>query len=255
MKANRERSPDVLQTSEALQNHLEKARKLKKLQAEVAEMRRERTSLQSTIDRLRNDLTESRTEVTSLRSELAEWSEQYQLQFDEGAGANSERPERREQEPKARGSAPPRESRGERSSPSFAAPRGNGDDEEDGHSSRGTEASAIRRQPDFSMQSTTGGLRAKEADKVDIPSWPKPSNHRSWKLSVVESVVAASAMPDLSFEWMLGAQAEGTTLETLASSHFESESGINLMLSSEVPFRRRHPRRFLTRSRPGSTLP
>ena len=128
LKANRERSPDVLQNSEALQEHLlETARELKKLQAEVAEMRRERTSLKSTIDRLRNDLTESRTEVTSLRSELAEWSEQYQFQF-----AKSERPERRAHEPKLRSNEPPRESRGERSSPGVAAPRGNGDDEEDG---------------------------------------------------------------------------------------------------------------------------
>ena len=82
------------------------------------------------------------------------------------------------------------------------------------------------------MQSTTGGLRAKEADAVDIPSRPKPSNYRSWKLSVVESVVAASAMPDLSFEWMLGVQAEGTTLETLASSHFESGSGVHFDFGS-----------------------
>ena len=34
-------------------------------------------------------------------------------------------------------------------------------------------------------------------------------------------------MPDLSFEWMLEVQAEGTTLEALASSHFESESGVH----------------------------
>ena len=71
LKANRARSPDVLQNSEALQeNLLETARELKKVQAEMAEMKRERTSLKSTIDRLRNDLTESRDEVTSLRSEL-----------------------------------------------------------------------------------------------------------------------------------------------------------------------------------------
>ena len=123
-------------------------------------MRRERSSLKSTIERLRSDLSESREEVLTLKTELDIWGNQYQFQFDEGAGANSERPERREQEPKLRGNDPPRESRGERSSPSFAAPRGNGDDEEDGHSSRGTEASEIRRQPDSSMQSTTGGLRA-----------------------------------------------------------------------------------------------
>ncbi len=135
---------------------LETATELNKLQAEVAEMKRERPSLKSTVGRLRNDLTESRDEVTSLRSELAEWSEQYQFQFDEGVRANSERPERRAPEPKLRSNEPPRENRGERSSPSFAAPRGTGDDEGDGHSSRGTEASAIRRQPNFSMQSTTG---------------------------------------------------------------------------------------------------
>ena len=139
-------------------------------------MKRERSSLNSTIERLRNDLTESRDEVATLRSQLAEWNEQYQFQHDEGAGANSERPERWAQEPKLRTTEPPREPRGERSSPNFTGPRGAGEDDDGEHSSRGMEASAIRRQPDFSMQSTTGGLRAKEAERVDIPSWPKPSN-------------------------------------------------------------------------------
>ena len=114
LKIQREQSPDVLQNSEALQENLfETARELKKVQAEVAATKRERPSLNSTIERLRNDLTESRDEVATLRSELAEWNEQYQFQHDEGAGANSERPERRAPEPKLRIAEPPsRTSRG-----------------------------------------------------------------------------------------------------------------------------------------------
>ncbi len=84
----------------------------------MADLKREQTSLKSTLERLRIDLTESREEVMTLKSELADWGEQYQFQFDEGAGANSERPESRAQEPQLRGNDPPRESRGERSSPS-----------------------------------------------------------------------------------------------------------------------------------------
>ncbi len=73
LKSQRERSPDVLQKSEALQEYLlETARELKKVQAEVAGMKRERASLNSTVERLRSDLTESRDEVTTLGPELAE---------------------------------------------------------------------------------------------------------------------------------------------------------------------------------------
>ena len=75
------------------------------------------------------------------------------------------------------------------------------------------------------MPSTTGGLRAKEAERVDTPSWPEPSNYRSWKLSVVESVVLASFFSDHAFRWMLEVQAEGATLETLVSSKFGAKYG------------------------------
>ncbi len=64
------------------------------------------------------------------------------------------------------------------------------------------------------MQSTAGGARAKQAEKVDVPAWPKPSHYRSWRLNVVESVFAASVVPDLAFSWTLEVDADGVTLET-----------------------------------------
>ncbi len=68
------------------------------------------------------------------------------------------------------------------------------------------------------MQPTAGGARAEEAEQVDIPSWPKLSQCGSWRLNAVESVVAAPAVPDQAFSWMLEADADSATFEKLASS-------------------------------------
>ncbi len=75
------------------------------------------------------------------------------------------------------------------------------------------------------MQSTTGRARANEAEKVDIPTWPKPSHYRSWRLNVVESVVAASAVPDQALSWMLEVDADAVTFERLASSEVFNQAG------------------------------
>ncbi len=81
-------------------------------------------------------------------------------------------PERRAREPKLRPSATAREStRGGRPSPNLWSDQNDlGDEGDDDRSSRGTEASVIRRAPDVLMQSITGGARAKETEKVEIPS-------------------------------------------------------------------------------------
>ncbi len=83
----------------------------------------------------------------------------------------------------------------------------------------------MRRAPDISMQSTTGGARAKDAEKVDIPTWPKPSHYRSWRLNVVEQAVAASTVPDQAFSWMLEVDADGVTFEKQASSAAFNQAG------------------------------
>ncbi len=133
--------------------------------------------------------------------ELAEWQERYAFQRAASTGANSERPERRAPEPKLRSIGSTRGStRGGRPSPNLGPePNDQGDEGDDDRSSGDTEASAIRRAPELSMQSSTGGARAKVAEQVDIPTWLKPLHHRSWRLNVVEPVVAASAVPDLAF--------------------------------------------------------
>ena len=193
----------------------------------------------------------------TLKSELADWSEQYQFQFDEGVGANYERPERREQEPKLRGNDPPRESRGERSSPSYAAPRGNGDDEEE---SRGTEASAIRRQPDFSMQSTTGGSRAKEADKATFRLGPNRPTIGLGNLVLSSRLLRHLRCPIFRLSGCLESRPKARPSKTwlprtLSPSPESTSISEPLMPNSEVPSRRRHQRHFLTQFRPGSTLP
>ncbi len=88
---------------------------------EAAGLKREHAVLKTAIDRLPSDLDSSGDEVVGLKGELAEWQEQYAFQRAVGAGANSDRPERRAPESKLRPSAATREStRGERPSPNLS---------------------------------------------------------------------------------------------------------------------------------------
>ncbi len=138
MRSRRQPSPGILQNFNTLEENLRcTAKELKVARGDVAGLKRERAVLKTTIDRLQSDVDSSSDEVGGLKCELAGWQEQYALQCTAGAGANSVRHERRVPEPKLRPSVATRES------------------------ARG---------------STTGGARAREAEKVDIPTWPKPSH-------------------------------------------------------------------------------
>ncbi len=242
LKSSRQPSPENLRDYEALEENLKlTTRELKISKDEVAGLRREKANLKNSVDKLQKELDIAVQEASPQRQELDEWHEQYTFQFVGGSGANSDREDRREREPKLRFG---RDSGGgETSSSSWSRPRGGqpppetwpeeseeqeAADDEETHSVRESETSSIRRQPSLSMQSSAGGNRAKEAERVDIPAWPKPAHYRAWRLGAVESVAAASATPDQAFSWMLEIDGPDASFDRLASADWTDGFGIQI---------------------------
>ena len=48
----------------------------------------------------------------------------------------------------------------------------------------------------------TSDTKAKESDRVLVPKFPQPENYRNWRIRVRDAVIAASAKPDLAFQWV-----------------------------------------------------
>ena len=57
--------------------------------------------------------------------------------------------------------------------------------------------------------------KPKEAEKIVFPKFPLPEQYRNWRIHVREAVVAASAQPDLAFDWLSAVWDKDTTEETL----------------------------------------
>ena len=57
--------------------------------------------------------------------------------------------------------------------------------------------------------------KPKEAEKIVFPKFPLPEQYRNWRTRVREAVVAASAQPDLAFDWLSAVWDKDTTEETL----------------------------------------
>ena len=57
--------------------------------------------------------------------------------------------------------------------------------------------------------------KPKEAEKIVFPKFPLPEQYRNWRIRVREAVVAASAQPDLAFDWLSAVWDKDTTEETL----------------------------------------
>ena len=59
---------------------------------------------------------------------------------------------------------------------------------------------------------------AKESDRVLVPKFPQPENYRNWRIRVRDAVIAASAKPDLAFQWIEEVFRTDQTVEALKDS-------------------------------------
>ena len=142
---------------------------LKKVQAEFRVQREENVSLQASLQAmngLRASLAESEERNEELKSknaeqraELRQYLDEYHWQFQAGAGSNAEA---REPEIKAPGSG--------------LLPGKVAEDEEDG--AEETASVQARSSPQRSVTEEIVDPRAKEADRIDLASWPKPGTFR-----------------------------------------------------------------------------
>ena len=61
-------------------------------------------------------------------------------------------------------------------------------------------------EPDGSMVTDAYAMDVptqKEADKINVEPWPSTiAIYRSWRLKLIDEVVAASARPDVAFTWI-----------------------------------------------------
>ena len=57
--------------------------------------------------------------------------------------------------------------------------------------------------------------KVKEAESIKLPDFPSPETYRSWKISMRETVRAASDQPDEAFKWLLEVYTKESTLESL----------------------------------------
>ena len=57
--------------------------------------------------------------------------------------------------------------------------------------------------------------KVKEAERIRLPDFPSPETYRSWKISMRETVRAASDQPDEAFQWLLHVYSKEATLESL----------------------------------------
>ena len=56
----------------------------------------------------------------------------------------------------------------------------------------------------------------KEAERIRVTAWPKPSNYRQWRMNLIDEIVAASARPKRAIEWILEVRTPGIAHDDLA---------------------------------------
>ena len=69
-------------------------------------------------------------------------------------------------------------------------------------SSSDSESSFARKVRKALEHSRTSDTKAKESDRELVPKFPQPENYRNWRIRVRDAVIAASAKPDLAFQWI-----------------------------------------------------
>ena len=69
-------------------------------------------------------------------------------------------------------------------------------------SSSDSESSFARKVKRALERSRTTDSKAKESDRILVPKFPQPENYRNWRIRVRDAVIAASAKPDLAFQWV-----------------------------------------------------
>ena len=69
-------------------------------------------------------------------------------------------------------------------------------------SSSDSESSFARKVKRALERSRTTDNKAKESDRILVPKFPQPENYRNWRIRVRDAVIAASAKPDLAFQWV-----------------------------------------------------
>ena len=134
------------------------------------------------------------------RAELRQYLDQYQWQFQAGAGSNAEA---REPEVKARGSG--------------SLPGRIAEDEKEWPD----ETASVQAKSPTPRNVVTGELvdqRAKEADRIDLASWPKPGTFRVWRMNLVDRIVATSSRPQGAFRWITALSKPDVTYEDMADT-------------------------------------
>ena len=69
-------------------------------------------------------------------------------------------------------------------------------------SSSDSESSFARKVKRALERSRTTDHKAKESDRILVPKFPQPENYRNWRIRVRDAIIAASAKPDLAFQWV-----------------------------------------------------
>ena len=69
-------------------------------------------------------------------------------------------------------------------------------------SSSDSESSFARKVKRALEHSRTTENKAKESDRILVPKFPQPENYRNWRIRVRDAITAASAKPDLAFQWV-----------------------------------------------------
>ena len=69
-------------------------------------------------------------------------------------------------------------------------------------SSSDSERSFTRKVKKALERSRTSDTKAKESDRILVPKFPQPENYRNWRIRVRDAIIAASAKPDLAFQWV-----------------------------------------------------
>ncbi len=179
------------------------------LRSELESERASNASVQAEIRAQRAEVSKLTDQVRDLKHQLKEWEDQYDFQFGVEAGPNQ-----KPKEEKRRGDFAP---------PEWDADDGDYDDN-GGAPQRGTGSreapsapcTAARQTPASHEPSRAGvDSRLKEAERIKVGGWPKPTMYRKWRMDVTDDMVAASTRPQKTFEWMMKVSDPGVTYDDL----------------------------------------
>jgi hypothetical protein len=82
---------------------------------------------------------------------------------------------------------------------------------------------------------STFGFKQKEADKITASNWPSPPGFRHWRVTLLDEIIAASAFPDLAFEWIRVVSDKNITYEQLGKSDFPKNYPMHLLMLNLPP--------------------